>query len=168
MRSDVVLERAAGLEAPDGEHAREVGARDGRDRRAAPGRQQERVVRLLVQAIGSLDGYRLRPPIDCDRLVVAPEVDPPLLDDLPGVHHHQVLEFGDLALYVVRESAGAVRDPAAALEDDNVHLWGVPLRFPGRAHPGGVAADDHESIRHHDYLRTEPDRDCCISHSGTA
>jgi hypothetical protein len=82
--------------------------------------------------------------VDGDDLVSGPQVDIPLLAELLGRHGDETLYVLDLPLDVVGEPAGAVRDPLALLEDDDVQVGVVALSLAGGRHTGGVAADDNE------------------------
>ncbi len=119
-----------------------------RPRGPASGSEEQVVVRLLVASLLALDGVGPVVPVDCDDFVVAPEVDAPLLDELPRFDHEEVFEVGDFAFHVVRQTAGPVRHPIAALEHHNLPVRVVALGLPCRTHACGVSPDDEELACH--------------------
>jgi len=63
--------------------------------------------------------------------VAGPEIDVALLAELLGSHGDEVLERLDLAFDVVGKPAGAVRNPLAFLENDDLETRIVALCFAG-------------------------------------
>lgn len=88
------------------------------------------------------------------RLVVAPEVDTPVLDHRVRFEDDEILHVGDLRPDVVRQSTRTVGNPIGSFQDDDLPSGRVPLRLARRAHPRGVATDD-ERIGHGRRLRSQ-------------
>ena len=143
-------QRGAVVQGLDTEDPDGVTAGKGRSHRHGAGGQDQVVEALPVAAAGGQVTHRHRPGLEVDRLHVGEhaQVDAvgPMRLRCPG---DQPLPVGDVAGHPVGDAAGRIGAVGPTLEGDHLELVaGQPLGLGGRAHPGGIAADDHHPLGH--------------------
>jgi len=89
------------------------------------------------------------PGDDVQHFVPGADVNAALGAEIVRRMHDQVVGAGNDARNQVGQPAGAVRDGLALLQHHHFHLRVDPAGAAGRAHSGGISADDHQTLCWH-------------------
>ena len=140
------LDAATVLQVLDREHAGQVHALDGgADRGGAGGDEQPVPVHDKGGPVAAAAVHRARVPVDPLHPVAGAQVDALLVAEGGGAAHHQVVQLAGRVGDVVGDVAGAVGHVRALFEHRDLEFRVVAAGAAGRAHAGGVTADDDES-----------------------
>ena len=141
-----LLDAPAVFQVLDREHAGQIHALDGRpDRGGAGGNEQPVPGQGKGRAVAAAAVHRARAPVDTFHSVAGAQVDPLLVAEGGGAAHHQVVQFAGRVGDVVGDVAGAVGHVRALFEHRDFEFRVVAASATGRAHAGGVTADDDKS-----------------------
>jgi hypothetical protein len=148
----VLVDRDAGLQRSQAEDPLRSGARNVRDDRSGPGRDQQFVeeVRALPAVFEIPDAERALRDIDGENVVTDADVDVPPAAKLVGRSHHEPPFAVNEAADVVGHAAGGIGTIAASFVHHDIGVGPSLADLPGGGHSRGVAADDDAPLLFHD------------------